>query len=45
MLLGKQIQILVFTLDDNGTFDNIGEKIQLTLRKEIFFGVAEIMQR
>lgn len=25
MLLGKQIQIFVFTLDDNGTFDNIGE--------------------
>lgn len=25
MLLGKQIQILVFSLDDNGTFDNIGE--------------------
>ena len=25
MLLGKQIQILVFKLDDSGTFDNIGE--------------------
>ena len=25
MLLSKQIQILVFKLDDNGTFENIGE--------------------
>ncbi len=25
MLLEKQIQILVFQLDNDGTFDNIGE--------------------